>query len=109
MDLVDLEGYAFLVLVILDVLMTLVFVVTHPVRPSAGFLFYFEKCVNVRGEHVIGSTQEMPHLVHVLNDVALVDGCLQFSVAIGCEDNDDFVSSTMWVVLVPRRFCTAGR
>ena len=78
LDLVGLEGDTFLGSIILDVLTTLVFVVTHPVRPTAGFLFDFEKCVDVRGEHVIGISQEMPHFIHVLNDIALVDGFLQF-------------------------------
>ena len=73
-DLVNLEGDAFLVSVILDVLTTHVFVVVHPIWPTAGFLFYFERGVYVRGEHVIGIVREIPHFVYVLNDVALVDG-----------------------------------
>ena len=44
---------------------TLVFVVAHPVRPTAGFLFDFEKRVDVRGEHVIRIAREVPYLVHV--------------------------------------------
>ena len=78
LDLVGLEGDTFLAAVIVDVLSTLGVVVTHPVGPPAGLLFDFQKCVDVGGEHVIGSTREVPHFVHVLNDVALVDGFLQF-------------------------------
>ena len=58
--------------------MRLVFVVAHPVGPTAGFLFYFKKRVYVTGEYVIGIAREMPNFLHVLNDVALVDGFLQF-------------------------------
>ena len=78
LDLVGFEGDTFLGSVILDVLTTLVFVVAHPVRPTAGFLFDFEKRVDVRGEHVIRIAREVPYLVHVLNDGALVHGFLQF-------------------------------
>ena len=77
-DLVGLEGDTFLASVIVDVLPTLVFVVTHPVGPTAGFLFDFQKCVDVGREHVIGIAREVPHFVHVLDDVTLVDGFLQF-------------------------------
>ena len=78
LDLIGLEGDTFLGSVIFDILSTLVFVVTYPVRPTAGFLFDFQKRVDVRGEHVIGIAREVPYFVHVLDDVALVDGFLQF-------------------------------
>ena len=57
LDFVGLEGDTFLGSAIVDVLTTFVFVVAHPVGPSAGFLFDFEKRVDVRGEHLIGSTR----------------------------------------------------
>ena len=78
LDLVGLEGDTFLGSVILDVLTTLGFVITHPVRPTACLLFDFEKHVDVGGEHVIGIAGEVPHFVHLLDDVALVDSFLQF-------------------------------
>ena len=78
LDLVGLEGDTFFGSVIFDVLSTLVFVVAHPVGPTAGFLFDFEKRVDVRGEHVVGIAREVPYFIHVLNDVALVDSFLQF-------------------------------
>ena len=52
--------HSFLDSVILDVLTTLVFVVAHPVGPTAGLLFDFQKRVDVRGEHVIGIAGEVP-------------------------------------------------
>ena len=55
LDLVSLEGDTFLGSVILDVLSTLVVVIAHPLGPTAGLLFDFQKRVDVRGEHVIGS------------------------------------------------------
>ena len=60
LDLVGLGGDTFLGSVILDVLTTLGFVVAHPVGPTAGFLFDFQKRVDVRGEHVIGIAGEVP-------------------------------------------------
>ena len=75
LDFVGLESDTFLGSVIVDVLTPFVFVIAHPVGPSAGFLFDFEKCVDVRGEHVVGSTREVPYFVHVLNDVALRASC----------------------------------
>ena len=78
LDLVSLEGDTFLGSVILDVLTTFVFVVAHPLGSTAGLLFDFEKRVDVRGEHVIGSVREMPHFVHVLDDIASVNSFLQF-------------------------------
>ena len=78
MDLVGLEGDTFFGSVVFNVLMTLVFIVTHPIGPSAGLLFDFKERIDVRGEHVIGVTREMPDFVYVLDDVPLVDGFLQF-------------------------------
>ena len=78
LDLVGLEGDTFLGSVIVDVLTPFVVVVAHPVGPPAGLLFDFQKRVDIGGEHVIGSTREVPHFVHVLDDVALVEGFLQF-------------------------------
>ena len=78
LDLVGLEGDTFLGSVIHDILSTLGFVVAYPVGPTAGLLFDFQKRVKVRGEHVIGIAGEMPHFVHVLDDIPSVNGFLQF-------------------------------
>ena len=36
-------------------------------------------------------------------------GSRRDNVAMACEDNSNFVPSAVWVVLVPRKFCRAGR
>ena len=76
--LVGVEGDPFFGLVVIEVLLTFVLVVAHPLGPAAGFLFDFQERVHVRGEHGVGSSREMPDLVHVLDDVPLIDGFLQF-------------------------------
>ena len=77
MDLVGFELDPFLDSVLVDVLSTFVRIVTHPLRPSAGFLFDLEKRVDVR-EHGDGIAFEMPDVVHVFDDVTSIDGFLQF-------------------------------
>ena len=77
-DLVGVEGDPFFGLVVVEVLLPFVRVVTHPLGPAAGFLFDFQERIHVRGEHGVGSSREMPDLVHVLDDVPLIDGFLQF-------------------------------
>ena len=77
-DLVGVEDNPFFGLVIIEVLLTFVQVVPYPLGPTAGFLFDFQERVHVRGEHGIGIAREMPDLVHVLDDVPLIDGFLQF-------------------------------
>ena len=77
-DLVCFEGDPFLSSVLVDVLLTFVGIVIHPLGPAAGFLLDLEKCVHVRGEHGVGTAREMPHFVHVLDDVPSIDGFLHF-------------------------------
>jgi len=76
LDLVGLEGDAFLVSVVVEVLSTFVLVVADPVGPTAGFLLDLEKGVDVGGEQLVGLAREVPDLVHVLDDVALIEGFL---------------------------------
>ena len=78
LDLVGVETNTFVGLVLLEVLSSFVFIVPHPVGPSAGFLLDLEKRVDVRGEQLIGLAREVPDLVHALDDVTLIDGFLQF-------------------------------
>ena len=78
LDLVGVETNTFVGSVIVEVLLSFVVVVPHPVGPSAGFLLDLEKRVDVRGEQLIGLAREVPDLVHALDDIALIDGFLQF-------------------------------
>ena len=78
LDLVGVEGDPFFGFVVVEVLLTFVRVVTHPLGPAAGFLFDFQERVHVRGEHGIGIARKMPDLVHVLDAVPPIDGFLQF-------------------------------
>ena len=78
LDLVGLKLDSFLVQVILNVLATFVLIVTHPLGPSAGFLFHLEKGVDVDGEHGVGIGGKVPYFVHVSNDVTSIDGFLEF-------------------------------
>ena len=75
-DLVGVEGDPFFGLVVIEVLLPFVWVVAHPLGPAAGFLFDFQKRIHVRGEHGVGSSREMPDLVHVLDDVPPIGGFL---------------------------------
>ena len=77
-DLVGLKLDSFLVQVILNVLGTFFLVVTHPLGPSASFLFHLEKGVDVGGEHGVGIGGKMAYFVHVSNDVTSIDGFLKF-------------------------------
>ena len=72
LDVGGLKLDAFLVQVLLHVLGTFVLIVTHPLGPSAGFLFHLEKGVDVGGEHGVGIGGKMPYFVHVLDDVPLL-------------------------------------
>ena len=76
LDLVGLEGDAFFVSVVVEVLSTFILVVADPVGPPAGFLLDLEKGVDVGGEQSLGPAREMPDLVHVLDDVASIEGFL---------------------------------
>ena len=78
LDLVGVELDAFLFQVVLNIPVTFVGIVPHPLGPSAGFLFDLEKCVDVGGEQLVGFVREVPDFVHVLNEVTLIDGFLQF-------------------------------
>ena len=91
LDVLGLKLDSFLVQVLLDVLGSFVFIVTHPLGPSAGFLFHLEKGVDVGGEHGVGIGGKMPDFVHVLNDVPLIDGFLEFGGGPGTNETTFFV------------------
>ena len=78
LDVGGLKLNSFLVQVVLNVLGTFVLIVTHPLGPSAGFLFDLEKGVDIGREHGVGIGGKMPYFVHVSNDVTSIDGFLQF-------------------------------
>ena len=69
LDIVWLKLDSFFVQVVLYVLVSFVLVITHPLGPSAGFLFHLEKGVDVGGEHGVGLGGKVPYFVHVLDDV----------------------------------------
>ena len=69
-DLGVLQENALILVVVMDVPLTLGFVVPHPVRPSAGFLFDFEPGVDIIFEEPFLDLRKMPHLVDVLDFVA---------------------------------------
>ena len=81
LDLVVLQENALVLVVVVDVLLTLGFVVPYPVRPPAGFLFDFELRVDIVFEEPFLGLREMPHLVNVLNLVAQLDRFLQLGGA----------------------------
>ena len=92
LDVLGLKLNSFLVQVLLHVLVRFVLIVTHPLGPSAGFLFHFEKGVDVGGEHGVGIGGKMPDFVHVLDDVPLMDGFLQFGGGPGTNETTFFFS-----------------
>ena len=97
LDVVGLKLDSFSVQVVLNVLGPFVLVVTHPLGPSAGFLFHLEKGVDVGGEHGVGIGGKMPDFVHVLDDVPLMDGFLEFGGGPGANQTTFFfgVGATM--------------
>ena len=97
LDVGGLKLDSFLVQVLLNVLGTFVFIVTHPLGPSAGFLFHLEKGVDVGGEHGVGIGGKVPYFVHVLDDVPLIDGFLEFGGGPGTNETSFFfgVDTTM--------------
>ena len=97
LDVGGLKLDAFFVQVVLHVLGTFVLIVTHPLGPSAGFLFHLEKGVDVGGEHGVGIGGKVPYFVHVLDDVPLMDGFLEFGGGPGTNENTFFfgVDATM--------------
>ena len=90
LDVGGLKLDSFLVQVLLHVLGTFVLIVTHPLGPSAGFLFHLEKGVDVGGEHGVGIGGKMPYFVHVTNDVPLMDGFLEFGGGPGANETTFF-------------------
>ena len=90
LDVVGLKLDSFLVQVLLNVLGTFVLIVTHPLGPSAGFLFHLEKGVDVGGEHGVGIGRKMPYFVHVLDDVTSIDGFLEFGGGPGTNETTFF-------------------
>ena len=97
LDVLGLKLNPFLVQVVLHVLVPFVLIVTHPLGPSTGFLFHLEKGVDVGGEHGVGIGGKMPDFVHVLDDVPLMDGFLQFGGGPGTNETTFFfgVDATM--------------
>ena len=97
LDVVGLKLDSFLVQVLLNVLGTFVLIVTHPLGPSAGFLFHLEKGVDVGGEHGVGIGGKVPYFVHVLDDVPSIDGFLEFGGGPGTNETTFFfgVDTTM--------------
>lgn len=69
---------AFLGSIVFGVAETFVGVVTHTLGPFAGFLFCFEKRVDVGGDQLVEFPWELPDFVHVLDDATSVDVFLQF-------------------------------
>ena len=90
LDVVGLKLDPFLVQVLLHVLVPFVLIVTHPLGPSAGFLFHLEKGVDVGGEHGVGIGGKMPDFVHVLDDVPLMNGFLEFGGGPGANQTTFF-------------------
>ena len=90
LDVLGLKLNPFLGQVLLHVLGPFVLVVTHPLGPSAGFLFHLEKGVDVGGEHGVGIGGKMPDFVHVLDDVPLIDGFLEFGGGPGANETTFF-------------------
>ena len=72
-DLVVLQENALVLVVVVDVPLTLGFVVPYPVRTPAGFLFDFEPGVDIIFEESFLGLRETPHLVDVLDLVAQLD------------------------------------
>ena len=97
LDVGGLKLDSFLVQVLLNVLDTFVLIVTHPLGPSAGFLFHLEKGVDIRGEHGVGIGGKVPYFVHVLDDVPLMNGFLEFWGGPGTNETTFFfgVDATM--------------
>ena len=70
LDLGVLQENALILEVVVDVLLTLGFVVPYPLGPAAGFLFDFEPGVDIIFEEPFLDLREMPHFVDVLDLVA---------------------------------------
>ena len=97
LDVGGLKLDTFLGQVLLHVLGTFVFIVTHPLGPSSGFLFHLEKGVDVGGEHGVGIGGKVPDFVHVLDGVPSIDGFLEFGGGPGANETTFFfgVDATM--------------
>ena len=104
LDLVVIQLNTLVLVVLADVLVALGFVVTHPVRPTAGFLFDLEPRVHVVLEETLLGLGEMPHLVHVLDLVVQFDGLLQLGGAPRTGQNSLVVGVGALVGSLPRRF-----
>ena len=83
LDLGVLQENALILVVVMDVPLTLGFVVSHPLRPTAGFLFDFEPGVDIIFEESFLGFGEMPHLVDELDLVAQLDRFVQLGGAPG--------------------------
>ena len=81
LDLVVIQFNTLVLVVVVNVLAAFGFVVAHPVRPPAGFLFDLEPRVDVVSEKTLLDLEEMPHLVDVLDLVPQFDGLLKLGGA----------------------------
>ena len=72
---------ALVLIVLVDVLLTFGFVVTHPLGPPAGLLLDFQPGVDVVLEEALTGFFKMPHFVDVLDLVTQLDGFLQIGGA----------------------------
>ena len=70
LDLGVLQENALVLEVVVDVPLTLGFVVPYPLRPATGFLFDFEPGVDIIFEEPFLGLREMPHFVDELDLVA---------------------------------------
>ena len=104
LDLVVIQLNALVLLVVIDVLLTLGFVVRHPVRPPAGFLFDFEPRVDIVSEETFLDLREMPHLVDVLDLVPQIDGFLQLGDAPRTGQDSLVIGVSALVGSLQRRF-----
>ena len=76
----------------MNVLGPFVLVVTHPLGPSAGFLFQLEEGVDVGGKHGVGIGGKVPYFVQVSNDITLMNGFLEFGGGPGTNETTFFFS-----------------
>ena len=111
LSLVVIQLNALVLVVVVDVLAALGFVVTHPVRPPAGFLFSLEPRFYVVLEEAFLSLGVMPHLVDVLDPVPQFDSLLQLGgvsrtgqdALIRSERTGRISPKEVWPFLLPHR------
>ena len=104
LDLVVIQLNALVLVVVVDVLTTFGFVVHHPVRPPAGFLFDLQPRVDVVSEEAFLGLGEIPHLVDVLDLAPQLDGLLQLGGAPHTGQDSLLVGVNALVGSLQRRF-----